>query len=300
MFIKRIDILTLICLVVLFGVFGPFRLKDKYNIFMAEPNWGLLEKSQTSDETIEQAIDRLITAHNDDANAHIGAGKSLDTHKTQAVVDHPADSIVQDKIGDGQVTLNKLTQENRILISAFESLDCWLNNITGPNEIGSLIMQTTNAINTQKYMMSTQSGGVGLDWTKDFYYQTTIHITYDTTQLIYFGVGGTELLESASGAGFKILNGTIYAGVIEGEPGDYDSDWVEISGITLIGTHIFRVEYDQSAGTLKFFIDDVVVRTMTSGIPTTNSDAFLHYEIKNTDAVNRYIVLHDLIYQRPR
>jgi len=39
---------------------------------MDRPNWGLLEKSQTDNETIEEAIDRLITAHNDDANAHIG------------------------------------------------------------------------------------------------------------------------------------------------------------------------------------------------------------------------------------
>jgi len=39
---------------------------------MADPNWESLEKSQTDNETIEEAIDRLITAHNDDANAHIG------------------------------------------------------------------------------------------------------------------------------------------------------------------------------------------------------------------------------------
>ena len=77
---------------------------------MAEPVWGLLEKGQADNETIEQAIDRLITAHLADAIAHVDAGESLHTHKDQEVIDHPADSIITDKIKDTEVTNPKLKE----------------------------------------------------------------------------------------------------------------------------------------------------------------------------------------------
>ncbi len=80
---------------------------------MAEEVWGLLEKSQVDNETIEQAIDRLITAHLADAGAHALAAESLKVHKDQVVVDHPADSIITDKIKDVNITNPKLQQRVR-------------------------------------------------------------------------------------------------------------------------------------------------------------------------------------------
>jgi len=88
---------------------------------MAEPNWGLLEKSQVDDETIEEAIDRLVAAHNDDADAHIGAGKSLDTHKTQETIDHPANSVKTDKVEDEEITnpkIDKLARAFHAIVDA--------------------------------------------------------------------------------------------------------------------------------------------------------------------------------------
>jgi hypothetical protein len=268
--------------------------------FMAAETWGLLAKSQIDPETIEEAIARLITAHNAAEESHLAVGQSLQSHKASVIIDHLASSIVEDKIGDGEVTIEKLTSEKEILISAFESLDCWQHNISGPSEIGSLIVQTSSTINTQKYMLSTRSGGSGLDWTKDFIYQTSLHITYNTSQLIHFGVGGTEYSEGTSGAGFKIEDGTLYAGFIEGEPCDYTENWTEITGITLIGTHVFRIIYDQSAGTLKFYVDGILKLTKSSGLPTIAADESFHYQIKNTVAENRYIVLYDLLSSKPR
>jgi len=92
---------------------------------MADPNWGLLEKSQVDDETIEEAIDRLIAAHDNDADAHIGAGKSLNTHKTQETVDHPAGSIIEDKYADQSVPGEKFKFSQFKLETYFESIDAY-------------------------------------------------------------------------------------------------------------------------------------------------------------------------------
>ena len=64
---------------------------------MADLIWGNLEKSLDDPTTIEQAINNAIEAHNNDPEAHLGAGQSLENHKTADVIDHPAGSITTDK-----------------------------------------------------------------------------------------------------------------------------------------------------------------------------------------------------------
>ena len=70
---------------------------------MAIPTWGMLEKSQTDPEKIEEAIARLIAEHNNDEAAHLGAGQSLQSHKASEIIDHAISSVVSDKIAEGAV-----------------------------------------------------------------------------------------------------------------------------------------------------------------------------------------------------
>ncbi len=70
--------------------------------------WGSLVKSQISSEVIEEAISRLIQSHEDDADAHIEVGESLQSHKASAIIDHLVSSIIEDKILNGEVSAPKL------------------------------------------------------------------------------------------------------------------------------------------------------------------------------------------------
>lgn len=65
---------------------------------MANPNWGLLTKSQVDNEKVEEAIARLILVHEEDEDSHLGVGESLQSHKASEIIDHIAESIVNDKI----------------------------------------------------------------------------------------------------------------------------------------------------------------------------------------------------------
>lgn len=78
---------------------------------MANPVWGMLEKAQDDDETIEQAIARLILEHEQDEESHLGVGESLQSHKAAVIIDHLAASIIQDKIKDGEITNVKIVDE---------------------------------------------------------------------------------------------------------------------------------------------------------------------------------------------
>lgn len=66
---------------------------------MADPIvWGELPKSQSDNTTIDQAIAAAIAAHEADPDAHYAAGAAIDIHRTSDVIDHPALSVVPDKI----------------------------------------------------------------------------------------------------------------------------------------------------------------------------------------------------------
>jgi len=75
---------------------------------MSVETWGLLSKSQIDNETIEEAIARLIQAHEDDPNAHVETGESLESHKASVIIDHAVNSIVEDIIKDAEVTSIKM------------------------------------------------------------------------------------------------------------------------------------------------------------------------------------------------
>lgn len=64
---------------------------------MVLPLWGQLEKAQDDPQTIEEAMAAAIVAHEADPTAHLGAGESLEQHKKDSILDHPAESVVTDK-----------------------------------------------------------------------------------------------------------------------------------------------------------------------------------------------------------
>jgi len=65
---------------------------------MAVPNWQELAKSPLDPQTIEEAIQAAIDVHNQDPDAHMGSEQAIQNHRTAEVADHPAQSVVNDKI----------------------------------------------------------------------------------------------------------------------------------------------------------------------------------------------------------
>jgi hypothetical protein len=68
----------------------------------------MLAKSQTDNETIEEAIARIVAEHESDEEAHLGVGDSLQSHKASEIIDHLASSIIADKLENKAVTVDKL------------------------------------------------------------------------------------------------------------------------------------------------------------------------------------------------
>jgi hypothetical protein len=60
--------------------------------------WGNLKESQDSDKTIRQAIDDMIADHDNNSASHLGPTGSLNSHAASAIIDHLAQSILNDKL----------------------------------------------------------------------------------------------------------------------------------------------------------------------------------------------------------
>lgn len=60
--------------------------------------WGNLNKAVNDPTIIDQAIESAVNAHNDDPEAHLGADQALQSHRAAEIIDHLAESVVNDKL----------------------------------------------------------------------------------------------------------------------------------------------------------------------------------------------------------
>lgn len=60
--------------------------------------WGNLTRTTADPTLIDEAIGEAISAHNDDPDAHLGPEQALESHRAAEIIDHRAESVVNDKI----------------------------------------------------------------------------------------------------------------------------------------------------------------------------------------------------------
>jgi hypothetical protein len=126
---------------------------------MSVANWGLLQKSQEDDETIEEAIARLIVEHNENEEAHTAEGQSLQSHKASEVIDHLANSIVSDKVLSFQITSKQLNRSKRFQFPPLESIDAYDYGSTPTN--GYVFLDGVNNVEIQNDLSNGAIGKFG-------------------------------------------------------------------------------------------------------------------------------------------
>lgn len=60
--------------------------------------WGDLARANNDPTLIDEAIATAVDAHNDDPDAHLGDGQALESHRAAEIIDHLAESVVNDKL----------------------------------------------------------------------------------------------------------------------------------------------------------------------------------------------------------
>ena len=266
---------------------------------MPAETWGFLAKSQTDDETIEEAIARLIDEHNADEESHLAAGQSLQSHKAAEIIDHVADSIIADKIKDREVGLEKLTDFARERYSlGLESLDAWDISAGVSLNLGEINIETGSTINTVRTALAR--AGALPHWDKSFEVQFIFRLTDITNQLFYIVAGINFANEPEDqGVGFKILNGILYAHHKYSDGVDETEVNTEITGITLTNNNIYRVKFVPGEA-IYFYVNDVLEATHISNLPVSDYEGggICDVYLKNTAVEDKIFYLTQVYFSQ--
>jgi len=265
---------------------------------MSTVTWGELPKSQIDNQKISEAIADAIDSHNDDSAAHQSSGQSLKSHKAESVIDHPAGSVIEDKVKDNVVSVPKQKWDQFTWKTIFESLDAWTQTTTGTASIthylGSVEFKTgVTASSVAKIVADSFSEGWGVNFSKNPRFMSQVNLDAVDNQRIYVFAGN-----EFCAFGFEVVGDILRAfhrKDVSGSPTRYITNILTLSGSNVW----YKLEAIYISGSrIEFYVDGVLKATHDSNLPEDgdNPDCieFFTFSIKNEAAVSRNMYIRNL------
>lgn len=173
---------------------------------MAEPYiWGTLNRALNDPTLIDEAIGQAVAAHNDDPDAHLGDEQSLQSHRAAEIIDHLAESVVNDKIAPQARTYTAIVDPSSE--TDYSSVQSALDYVAAKGGGTILIVAGTYDIT------DTLNIPVGVDITGQGAANTILSCDASTVPAFLFGgdeLGGNRL-SRIQGVGFTRVSGTVFA-----------------------------------------------------------------------------------------
>lgn len=218
---------------------------------MTLPLWGQLQYSQEKSETIEQAIARMISEHEADPEAHLGIGESLEMHKKEEVIDHPAGSILPDKWSFADYDFDTNFESlSGFTISSGVTNSSWpgatFDIFDGGGDLRTLKANMLGILNT---------GDLSHDYLCDVYLSID---TTDELEIIDIGISDSSI--TTNYLGFRVSGGDLY-GVARWGGSEHLTD--NLGDITNGLIQFVRVYYDYGANLIKFYLNGIEVASLT-------------------------------------
>jgi hypothetical protein len=242
---------------------------------MAIDTWGDKPKSQVDNSTVDEEIALLIQAHDDDADAHLDATQSLQSHKASEIIDHLARSIISDKLQEwiDLTAVGSFKRSDFHVVFIFESLDplditnCGFGNGYVSVNSGGLRVMTGNTIDgwfqSRRYL--TLSPMIN-DWAKKRSFQTKVFVAYNVNCI--FRVINGDYEENL--IGFEFRNDSLYGIACSIEDGIVG----EVLLFNSLPSFYLLLEVVFYPGDrVDFYVDDVLVGVLTEHLPTGSDNA---------------------------
>lgn len=226
---------------------------------MALPLWGELEKAQDDATTIAAYVAAQIAAHNEDADSHLESGASLEAHKTESVIDHPAGSVLADK----------LTFAEDVIQDYFSSLDGWgLSSDPAPSVSGFVASLVSPVSFSAACSMDTvPEAMLATDFfTREWLVQIQARVTTAPTD--GFLQWGVNSIASDRYWGYSLDFRDDEVDFIQ----DVEYAQVDIDTVVVDTTvrHVYRMHYDPVGDVVNLYIDGVIVASQVNQITTAD------------------------------
>ncbi len=255
--------------------------------YMADPVWGNLGEAQDNPQTIDEAIAAAILVHEADSEAHTGTGESLETHKTQSVLDHPPASVV----------IDKLTATEEYHDINFDTLDAWAKstNVYLETFADCRIYVDFDAPN-QYLKADLDIPDLWLNYDYDIVFQTIFRYTDDHFSDVYMGFFNSLSSPTAQpGFGFHIagnvLKGRWYYG---GSAHETSAISVNFNG----EFHVYRAFYNSLDTSVHFYVDGEEVAVLSNGSAPSSSFADVGYYLAGDASHTNTLIVRRLQFSR--
>jgi hypothetical protein len=240
---------------------------------MTVVTWAMLPKSQIDNETIEQAIERLIIAHEENPNSHLGVGESIDVHRKTEIVDHLAGSVLNDKF----------TMKEFSYSTDFKDLINYETFGWTSVDLFSLILETDFGDNNKSFAyLQFYRPSPYLDTRKDLLIQFVSQVDQSNTNgKIYLGLNTTNTITGNEFIGFERINGVTKA-IVKTDTSTISSSAISVD---MANPHLYRVQYIHGQLKYYFYIDGQIVAEIskTNGDIITEGGPFFYSEVTATN-----------------
>lgn len=216
---------------------------------MPAQTWGQLAKSQDDDETIEEAIARLIAEHNEDEESHLAEGQSLQSHKAAEIIDHLAGSIVADKNSNSEYFI----RSNFAEVGSWDVLPAglivkpyWCQFSISTTETEEILETAIPPFNPESFSERNLTFTIGTEISLGTDRYCEIHL---------YAVSSEEYEEYV---GFEIRGFDLYA-VASGSNSPAE---VKLATLTNQEGHFFRFVCDSVNNKIDFYIRDTLIDSL--------------------------------------
>ena len=236
--------------------------------------WGQLPKSAEDNETIEEAIARLIDDHDDDPEAHLAAGGSLSEHKGDEIIDHPARSVPVDKFAAYQLYYSTNFENGAAFAQEGSPSFVWPGFNMHPDSGGFS--------SRDEVWMSLEERGLFYNVSEDMLFQFCLYGEQGSNAGFRLMFGGYAKVDDDRGIGLTIQDGVakFFFAKLNGDSVAY-LDW---SGFEETVHYVVRIEYVAGDEKAYFYVDDELIGSLDC--PLTSQSDYFHFSIQayNTTA----------------
>lgn len=257
--------------------------------------WGQLPKAQDDPRTIQEYIDEKIAEHNSEILAHLKEGQSIDQHRKEQVADHPARSIVNDKVRLGAISLEHFAQDRVWFLSTFEGGEGW-NKLNEFSILpGSAVLQTDDQ-EGEYSVIGALHGSYNVPlWDDDFVWQSTVSIRDPDNNKVTIGACASTIFQGhRDGAFFFYDDGTMYVGTSK-DFGDESLEQIDPpnTGATVYNT--YRIYYQKEKDELHFYMNGELKKTIEQPEKKGEPTGFGSFEVITKANETKRITAADMI-----
>lgn len=229
---------------------------------MADPVWGLLAKAQDDPQTIDEAIASAIAAHEASPEAHLGDGESLESHRANDVLDHPAGSGLADKW-----TMSEIEYSTN-----FENIDLFsTEGVVSPVFPGFAMNPTmTGSAHWSSLILPMEERNIFVNLAKAFLFQFAFNADHFYGNSTVINFGWTYGPQEKNGVGLEITGSNVRFYVTD--DGGGSPAYLNWPSFTDIQTYVVRIQNVPDEGVIKVYINGELLGTLSPPNPTA-SDA---------------------------